>query len=196
MLNRNKGIARTGLIILLLIAAAVVVLFLLPTPKPGPVAVAAVTKAVAPTDCVTPPADFSAPAVISVTPPANLWQHWQYTSAITLSASPTSALVDEPVTIRVSNLRPGEPVTLRASMSDNQNRTWSAEATFVANDKGVVDVTRDAPKYGNYSGVHPMGLVWSMLPQNVKNPQEIMYDPSLNSASYPLKLQALANQQV
>ncbi|MGH8312198.1 MAG: acyl-CoA thioesterase/bile acid-CoA:amino acid N-acyltransferase family protein [Gammaproteobacteria bacterium] len=192
----QQGLARSGTIILLLIAAAIVVLFLLPTPKPGPAAMAAATKTVTPAGCLTPPAGFSAPAIIAATPPASLWQHWQYTSAITLSATPTSALADKPVTIRVSGLKPGEPVTLRTSMSDYQNRTWSAEATFVADDKGVVDVTRDAPRYGSYSGVHPMGLIWSMLPQNVKNPQEIMYDPSLNSASYPLKLEALADQRV
>lgn len=81
-------------------------------------------------------------------------------------------------------------------MSDYQNRIWSAAATFLADHNGVVDVTRDAPKYGSYSGVHAMGLVWSMLPQNVKNPREIMYDPSLGQASYPLTLEALAGKRV
>lgn len=196
MLNRNIGIARTGLIILLLIAAAVVVLFLLPAPKPGPAAVAAVTTAVTPADCLAPPADFSTPAIIAPTPPASLWQHWPYTAVITLNASPTSALVDEPVAIRVSGLKPGEPVTLRASMPDYQNRTWSAAATFIADANGVVDVTRQAPKYGSYSGVHAMGLVWSMLPENVPHPREILYAPPAEITGFPFKLEALANQKV
>lgn len=197
MFNSQKGIARSGLIILLLIAAAVVVLFLLPTPKPGQAAVAAAaTKTAADADCLSVPANFSTPAVVAVMPPAGLWKGWSYGNVITLSATPAAALVDQPVTIRVSGLKPGEPVTLRASMQDYQHRTWSAAVTFLADENGVVDVTRDAPKYGSYSGVHAMGLVWSMLPENVKNPQETLYDPSLEDESYPLIVETLAGNRV
>ncbi len=197
MLNRNKGVVRSGLIILLLVAAAVVVLFLLPTPRPGPAAVVAVTKAVAPADCLTLPTNFSAPAVAAMTAPASLWQHWQYGAAVALSAEPQKGLMDEPVTIRVTGLEPGEPITLRASMLGHQKHTWLAEATFIANDKGVVDMTRDAPKYGSYSGVHAMGLIWSMLPQKVEHPHEIFYEPdTLKGSAFPIELEVLADERV
>ena len=197
MFNLQKGIARSGLIIVLLMVAAVVVLFLLPTPKPGQIAVAATgTKTTADTNCLSVPADFSTPAVVAATPPASLWQGWSYGNAITLDATPAAALVDQPVTIRVEGLKPGEPVTLRASMQDYRHRTWSAEATFLADGDGVVEVTRDAPNYGSYSGVHTMGLIWSMLPENIKNPQQVMYDPSLEDANYPLSVEALAGNRV
>uniref|UniRef100_UPI0031DCC2B7 acyl-CoA thioester hydrolase/BAAT C-terminal domain-containing protein n=1 Tax=Achromobacter dolens TaxID=1287738 RepID=UPI0031DCC2B7 len=37
-------------------------------------------------------------------------------------------------------------------------------AAFVAGEDGVVDLTRDAPVSGDYSGLSPMGLVWSQSP--------------------------------
>lgn len=194
MSSRQQGMIRSGLIISLLIAAAVVVLFLLPTPKPGKPAQAAITATSS--GCIDTPTDFNSPAVLARAAPASLWKAWNYSHAVTLSATPTAALVDQAVTIRVTGLRPGEPVTLRASMADYQKRIWAAQATFSADRDGAVDVTRQAPKYGSYSGVHAMGLVWSMLPENVKNPQEIMYSPSPQSASDPLTLEALANQHV
>ncbi len=195
MSTRQKGLARSGIIVVLLIAVAIVVLFLLPTPKPGTSAIVATSKqVVVDTNCLTPSADFSTPAVVAATPPTSVWQHWQYGSSVTLSATPISALMDQPFTIRVTGLKPGEPVTLRASMPDDRNLKWSAQATFLADDNGVVDVTRQAPHYGSYSGVHAMGLIWSMLPQGVKNPQEILYAPA--GSSYKIRLEALAGERL
>ena len=196
MNTHQKGLARGGVIILLLIATAAVVLFLLPTPKPGRPAEAAVTQTATSADCLKAPADFSSPAVLASSAPANLWKGWIYSRAVTLTATPASSLVDRPVSIRVSGLKPGEPITLRASMPDSKHRTWSAQATFIASSRGVVDVTRQAPHYGSYSGIHAMGLVWSMLPENVQHPQEILYDLSPESTSYPLKLEALAGNRM
>ncbi|MGB9429378.1 MAG: acyl-CoA thioester hydrolase/BAAT C-terminal domain-containing protein [Gammaproteobacteria bacterium] len=195
MTDKQKGIARSGVIITLLIAVVIVVLSLLPTPKSGPAAVAATEdKAAASANCLTVPADFSTPAVIAATPPESLWQHWQYGASVNMSTTPVSALVDQPLAIRVSGLKPSEPVTLRASMPDDRNRTWSAQATFLADDRGVVDVAHMAPRYGSYSGVHATGLIWSMLPQNVKNPQEILYAPA--AGSYTIRLEALADSRI
>lgn len=198
MSSKQQGLARSGLIISLLIATAVLVLFLLPTPKPGAPtqATVAATAAATSANCIETPAGFSSPAVLASVAPTSLWQGWTHAAPITLSATPAATLVDQPVTIRVSGLRPGEPVTLRASMPDYQKRTWVAQATFIADRDGVVDVTRQAPRYGSYSGVHAMGLIWSMLPQNVNTPQDIMYNTALGSTSYALKLEALADQRV
>lgn len=147
-------------------------------------------------NCLMPSADFSMPAVIAATPPSGLWRHWQYSPSVTLSATPTSALMDRPVRIRVKGLKPGEPVTLRATMSDYRHRIWTATATFLADRNGTVDVTRAAPRYGSYSGAHPMGLIWSMLPQNVRDPHGALYDPPPQSSSYPVELEALAGERV
>src|SRR5579875_3826473 len=153
---RGKGAIRSSVLtILSLIAVAVIVLFALPTPKP--VAVAAMAQTKSEGHCLATPAGFSVPAVPAVAP-ASLWTHWRYGASIALTATPVSALMDQPVAIRVSGLEPGEPVTLHASMSDYRKHTFAAQATFVADAHGIVDVTRQAPRYGSYSGVHAMWL--------------------------------------
>ncbi|MDE2345010.1 MAG: acyl-CoA thioesterase/BAAT N-terminal domain-containing protein, partial [Gammaproteobacteria bacterium] len=189
--------ARSGMIILLLIAAAVIILCLLPTPNRGRLVVAnANTPAAGRADCLAAPAEFSEPAVIAATPPAELWHHWRYGPAIALNVTPEKALVDQPLAIRVSGLKPGEPVTLRASLQDYKHRSWSAEATYHADDRGSVDVDRQAPDYGSYAGVHAMGLVWSMLPQHLKNPREVLFGTPLQATDLPLKIEALAGQRI
>lgn len=77
---------------------------------------------------------------------------------------PESALSDEIVKMRVLDLRPGQLITLRATMNDDVDLDWASSATFVANSAGVVDLTTQAPISGTYDTVDPMGLIWSMLP--------------------------------
>ena len=77
---------------------------------------------------------------------------------------PPTARVDEPFTLTVSGLPPGEPVTIRATTRDGELREWASKATFLAGDDGTVDVASAAPLSGTYSGVDPAGLLWSMLP--------------------------------
>ena len=75
-----------------------------------------------------------------------------------LTIEPASAL-DEPVDIRLTGLVPGARVTLTATMTDHLDRRWQSEATFTADDAGVVDVATQAPIAGSYDGVEPMGLL-------------------------------------
>ena len=77
---------------------------------------------------------------------------------------PDPALADEIVSVQVVGLKPGQTVTVTASMSDDArpSREWESWARFTANDEGLVDLTSQAPLTGTYSGVDPMGLLWSM----------------------------------
>jgi dienelactone hydrolase len=77
---------------------------------------------------------------------------------------PPIARVDEPFSLTVSGLPPGEPVTIRAATRDGELREWASNATFLAGDDGTVDVPTAAPLSGTYSGVDPTGLLWSMVP--------------------------------
>ncbi|MGH8273626.1 MAG: acyl-CoA thioester hydrolase/BAAT C-terminal domain-containing protein [Gammaproteobacteria bacterium] len=174
MVNRNKGIAHIGVFIPLLIAAAVVT-FLLSTSNPGLAAEAAVIKNYALANCLKLPPDFSTPPVAATVAPASLWEGWSYEHKITLTATPATVLVDRPVSIQVSGLKPSEPITLDASMKSFQGTTWRSSATFIADSKGIVTVARTAPRYGSYSGVHAMGLIWSMLPEGVKQPENTWF---------------------
>ncbi|MDU0291699.1 acyl-CoA thioesterase/BAAT N-terminal domain-containing protein, partial [Saccharothrix longispora] len=76
-----------------------------------------------------------------------------------LLVTPTSAPLDAPLRIRVEGLGPDAEVTVCATTGDR-----AAEAVFRADERGVVDLTRHAPVSGDYSGVDPMGLFWSMTP--------------------------------
>ncbi|MAT97728.1 MAG: hypothetical protein CL608_11335 [Anaerolineaceae bacterium] len=82
-------------------------------------------------------------------------------------AEPAAALADESVVIQVLGLEPGQTVTLRASLRDDYDRRWESEATFVADNAGVVDVATQAPMSGTYTDIDAMGLLWSMVPKTV-----------------------------
>lgn len=86
-----------------------------------------------------------------------------------LSVTPARAVYDEPLTIGVSGLTPGETVVLRASSRDDDGKVWGSAAAFVADRSGRVS-TRQAPVGGDYAGVRPMGLVETL--QDAGGPQE------------------------
>ena len=81
---------------------------------------------------------------------------------IEIHVEPQRSMVDEPLAIRVTGLRPGDLVTLRASQTDDLARTWHAHAIFIANSSGEVEVREQAPQSGTYADADAMGLIWSM----------------------------------
>lgn len=91
------------------------------------------------------------------------------TSPLILTATPADALIDVPRHLVVRGAAPGAHVTLTAHTPRAGGVLWQAEATFVADAEGVVDLTRDAPINGSYRGVSPMGLVWSQVPEDGKS---------------------------
>ncbi|MFC6093315.1 acyl-CoA thioesterase/bile acid-CoA:amino acid N-acyltransferase family protein [Saccharothrix lopnurensis] len=78
---------------------------------------------------------------------------------------PIGAPLDTALDVRVEGLEPDRVVTVRAREGDR-----AAEAVFRADERGVVDLTRHAPVSGDYSGVDPMGLFWSMAPTGAEPP--------------------------
>lgn len=85
-------------------------------------------------------------------------------SAQILRIVPNKVLVDEPATIRGTGLRPGERVTIRSELIDGNGHPWAAQAQFLADAKGQVDTSKQAPVKGSYHEISAMGLVWSMKP--------------------------------
>jgi dienelactone hydrolase len=81
-----------------------------------------------------------------------------------IDISPTQPNLDTELHIRVVDLSPGEPVTLRAAQRDLRGGRWRSANVFTAGPDATVDLTRDAPVDGSYDGVDPMGLIWSMRP--------------------------------
>ena len=81
----------------------------------------------------------------------------------TLILEPAVALVDEPIRIVASGLEPGVEATITAALVIGPEEVLRAEATFLADTTGVVDLARDPSRSGTYTGVDPMGLFWSMV---------------------------------
>ena len=75
-------------------------------------------------------------------------------------------MVDEPLDIVISGLKPEQNVTLRAtSTSGGGNVTlFQSFAHYEADMNGCVKIKEQESKGGTYSGVESMGLFWSMIP--------------------------------
>jgi dienelactone hydrolase len=76
--------------------------------------------------------------------------------------APERSRIDERIAVRVEGADPGEGVTVRAELTDDDDAAWTAAATFTADADGVVDLTSQAPESGDWSGVAPMGWCWAM----------------------------------
>jgi len=72
-----------------------------------------------------------------------------------------SALIDQPVALELRGYAAGQPVTLTASMDFADGSRWQSHATFVTDESGCVDLTRQAPVSGTYEDVAAMGFIWS-----------------------------------
>jgi len=81
---------------------------------------------------------------------------------IHIELSPNPAFVDDVVSIRVRGLRSRQSVVIRASASDDEQRTWRSHAEFRADASGALDVSAQESRGGSYRGISPMGLFWSM----------------------------------
>ena len=88
--------------------------------------------------------------------------HAPVQSVARLLVTRETALVDEPFDVVVSGVRPGAGVTLDARMLDDASNEWTSSATFTADATGTISTARDAARSGSYTGISPMGLVWSM----------------------------------
>ncbi|XP_057710705.1 peroxisomal succinyl-coenzyme A thioesterase-like isoform X2 [Corythoichthys intestinalis] len=81
-----------------------------------------------------------------------------------LSVAPTRALVDETLRVRVDNLPPRAPVTLRCEHRSEDKDYWEAYGHYVSDAAGAVSVADDLSLGGTYCGREAMGLLWSMRP--------------------------------
>jgi len=80
--------------------------------------------------------------------------------------------MDAEITVRVADASPGRRVTVTARSTDAVGQAWQSAATFIADERGTVDLRRDPPLPGSsYAGIDPMGLVWSMRTAGVPDPR-------------------------
>ncbi len=76
---------------------------------------------------------------------------------------PGPVILGDPVTIRLTGFPPRTLVELEAS-GNADGRFMRSTAIFHTDEKGEVDLNRDAPVEGSYEGVDPSGPFWSMQP--------------------------------
>lgn len=75
---------------------------------------------------------------------------------------PTAVMLDTPLQIRLMAFPPHRAIAVRLTMDDAFGGVWGAQAVFLTDEHGSVDVHSQAPIAGSYTGVDPMGLIWSM----------------------------------
>jgi dienelactone hydrolase len=90
-------------------------------------------------------------------------------------ATPSVALYGEPFSWKVTGLRPGERVMVKAGSKDARKISWESEAVFEADASGGVDMGRQAPVSGGYGEADIFGLLWSMKPNNSDPKKPVAY---------------------
>ena len=83
-------------------------------------------------------------------------------SAPRFDISPDPAFADEDARVCVRGLPASALISIQAAVEDDQGRRWSSLACFRADSAGVIDASLHESLGGNYRGVAPMGLFWSM----------------------------------
>lgn len=94
---------------------------------------------------------------------------------LVLRVEPADGMIDLPRVITLDGLKPHELVIVSARTQRAGGVTWESQATFMADARGTVDLTRDAPVLGDYAEVAPMGLIWSQQPE-ASNSQNMFAD--------------------
>lgn len=81
-------------------------------------------------------------------------------------------LQGEHVAVRLTNVSPGATVEITAERRFGRPPLiYASSARFVADQTGVVDLTRAAPSEGAYRGADAAGLFWSMSPTDQAAPE-------------------------
>ena len=107
--------------------------------------------------------------------------------AVGFSLPGDTVLLDEKISIALTNLPPNRAVTLHLVSASDEGR-WTSSATFLSDRAGRVDLTRMAPIAGSYVGVDAMGLFWSaQLDSSVLHPPSSQA-ATINPAPQPWEL--------
>lgn len=100
--------------------------------------------------------------------------------------TPEQGSLDEVISIQLSDLTPKRKITLRASMLDDQQQSWSSSAVFKTDAEGKIDLHQQAPLSGSYQGVDDEGLFWSMKPAKNAAPHSLFSVAKLNAITIKL----------
>ncbi|XP_078064044.1 acyl-coenzyme A thioesterase 1-like [Mustelus asterias] len=86
--------------------------------------------------------------------------------AVSIGVQPSpDSLFDEPLRMRVSGLSPLQPVAMKAWLRDEKGQLFHSLAFYRADGEGELDPAHSPSLGGHYTGIQPMGLLWSLSPQ-------------------------------
>ena len=106
-------------------------------------------------------------------------------SGLTISV-PETVRVDEPSQIVIENADPQSELYLTATATDTDNRSWTSEAVFEADEDGQVVVDTTAPESGTWTTADPYGVFWSKNCEPIDKPNP-PFDPD-DSEAYEVEL--------
>lgn len=98
-----------------------------------------------------------------------------------IQVSPQVDLIDSPLAITGSGFLPNSKVTFVATTNDTFGQEWRSQTTFYADDLGRIDLGKQSPVSGNYQGIDPMGLIYSMTPGPSVQPKSMYLPPNADS---------------
>ena len=81
---------------------------------------------------------------------------------ISFEVTPDTSLYHHPVKMLAKGFEPGEKVTFELEATDAANHQWQSWAEFEADVNGEVNPAYQPSVDGTYTGIHAMGLFWSM----------------------------------
>ena len=82
---------------------------------------------------------------------------------VTISVLPKQCLFDQPLRIIAENLQPRKSYTIVAQCKiDKVSKGFQSYAFYIADDKGKIDLNFTKSYGGSFTGIEPMGLIWSM----------------------------------
>lgn len=95
-------------------------------------------------------------------------------------------LLDSPIDIHLSELKPEQRIKIIAKMQDHAGQAWESSNVFQANEEGVINTAKDCPLEGSYLDGDPWGLIWSMHPTQNNLPYSLFALHTLNPLSLEL----------
>ncbi|XP_053141325.1 acyl-coenzyme A thioesterase 1-like [Hemicordylus capensis] len=111
--------------------------------------------------------------------------------AVTVSVTPAAGLADQPARIAVWGLKPLQEVTLRALVANEHGSLFDSCAHYQADHQGEVDLSVDLSQGGDYTGLEPMGLFWSLSPAAMEKPYQKL---ELKKVKAPMKVEVSVHQ--
>ena len=109
-----------------------------------------------------------------------------------IDIQPSRALLDQPLTVRISGLAPEQEITVRSRTKDEKETPWQAFATFTADTHGVVDLSKQAPQSGTFTVTDPTALTWAMHPEgyDIDKPVPVFEKRKLEPLRFTITVEA------